>query len=78
MRLILNCKGSAFARLQLHQSELLANEEKSVQHLIELLGGHWGKIGLKKQYEDAERALFNTHQLMIRTWRDLMCHGVNC
>jgi hypothetical protein len=42
------------------------------------LGGHWGKIGLKKQYEDAERALFNTHQLMIRTWRDLMCHGVNC
>ena len=61
--MILNCKGSAFAKLQLHQSELLANEEKSVQHLVELLGGHWGKIGLEKQYEDAERALFNTHQL---------------
>ena len=56
-------RGPAFAKLQLHQSELLANEEKSVQHLVELLGGHWGKIGLEKQYEDAERALFNTHQL---------------
>ena len=38
-RLILNCSGSAFAKLQLHHKELLANEEKSIHRLIELLGG---------------------------------------
>ena len=60
--LILNCQGSAFQKLQLHHSELLENREKSVKKLIQLLGGHWGKIGLEKQYEDAEQALFNTVQ----------------
>ena len=57
-RLILNCKGSAFAKLQLHQSELMENSEKSVKRLIELLGGHWGRIALEKQYEEAEIALY--------------------
>ena len=42
-RLILNCQGSAFAKLQLHQSELLTGEESSVKRLIEILGGQWGK-----------------------------------
>ena len=41
-RLILGCEGSAFHKLQLHQSELLTGEEKSVHRLIELLGGQWG------------------------------------
>eukprot|EP00435_Cladocopium_sp_Y103_P075501 s304_g58.t2 len=63
MRLILNCQGSAFAKLQLHQTELMENDEKSVKRLVELLGGHWGRIGLERQYEEAEQALFNTTQL---------------
>ena len=63
MRLILNSQGSAFAKLQLHQAELLENDEKSVRKLIELLGGHWGRIGLERQYEEAEQALFNTTQM---------------
>ena len=62
-RLILNCTGSAFQKLQIHHSALLENSEKSVKKLIELLGGHWGKIGLERQYEDAENALFHTVQL---------------
>ena len=62
-RLILNCQGSAFAKLQLHQADLLENDEKSVKKLIELLGGHWGRIGLERQYEEAEQALFNTTQM---------------
>lgn len=41
-RLILNCSGSAFLKLQLHQKELLENDRKSVKRLVELLGGHWG------------------------------------
>ena len=61
-RLILNCQGSAFQKLQLHQSELLVNDIKGVHRLIELLGGHWGKIGLERKFEDAERALFQTVQ----------------
>eukprot|EP00435_Cladocopium_sp_Y103_P073407 s3_g43.t1 len=63
MRLILNCQGSAFAKLQLHQTELMENDEKSVKRLIELLGGHWGRICLERQYEEAEQALYNTQQI---------------
>ena len=61
-RLILNCSGSAFLKLQLKQDELLKNEKKSVKALIETLGGHWGRIGLEKKYEYAERALFKCVQ----------------
>eukprot|EP00435_Cladocopium_sp_Y103_P038581 s1016_g10.t1 len=61
-RLILNTTGSAFAKLQLHSTELCVNDAKQVQRLIELLGGHWGKTGLEKRYADAERALFQCSQ----------------
>ena len=61
-RLILNCAGSAFKKLQLHQAELIANERKSIQRIIELLGGHWGQIDLEKKYEFAERALYKCLQ----------------
>eukprot|EP00435_Cladocopium_sp_Y103_P013144 s1206_g3.t1 len=61
-RLILNCTGSAFSKLQLHFNELKVNDAKSVKRLIELLGGHWGKTGLEKRFADAERALFQCNQ----------------
>ena len=62
-RLILNCTGTAFQKLQLHQTELLAeNDPKSVQLLIKLLGGQWGRVSLEKQYHEAETALFGTTQ----------------
>ena len=61
-RLILNSSGSAFAKLQLHQAELMENDEKSVRKLIELLGGQWGKIGIERQYRDAEQALYHLNQ----------------
>ena len=61
-RLILNCSGSAFLKLQLVQQELVKNEKKSIQRLIEVLGGHWGQINLEKQYEYAERALYRCNQ----------------
>ena len=61
-RLILGCKGSAFERLQIHQDELLVGEEKSVHRIIELLGGQWGRIPLERQYQDAEKALYETQQ----------------
>lgn len=61
-RLILNSKGSAFQKLQLHHDELVANEEKSVKKLVELLGGQWGKIALARQFEEAEQALYHVVQ----------------
>ena len=61
-RLILGCQGSAFLKLQLHQSEVTKNERKSVQRIIEILGGHWGQINLERQYEHVERALFRCQQ----------------
>ena len=61
-RLILNTTGSAFAKLQLHHEELCVNDEKGVKKLIELLGGHWGRLGLEKKYSDAKRALFQCNQ----------------
>ena len=61
-RFILNCHGSAFQKLQLHQSELLSNDEASVQKLISLLGGSWGRIPLEKQFDEAEQALYHCQQ----------------
>ena len=61
-RLVLNCQGSAFQKLQLHQSELLTNDRSSVERLIELLGGSWGRIPLEKQFDEAEQALFHCSQ----------------
>ena len=61
-RLILGCKGTAFQKLQIHQTELLKGDEECVRKLIEHLGGQWGKIPLERQYEDAEQALYHTIQ----------------
>ena len=61
-RLILGTSGSAFQKLQLHQSELLKNDRKVIPRLVELLGGQWGRVPLEKAYESAERALFRCQQ----------------
>ena len=47
-RLILGCTGSAFQKLQLKSAEITVNEKKSIQQIIELLGGQWGQIPLEK------------------------------
>ena len=57
-RLILNCKGSAFQKLQIRQKDLLKNDLASVKLLVELVGGQFGQVPLEKRYEAAERALF--------------------
>lgn len=61
-RLILNTSGSAFSKLQLHQTELCVNDQKAVERLIEILGGHWGRTGLEKRYTDAEKAMYQCVQ----------------
>lgn len=61
-RLILNCKGSAFQKLQTRQKDLLKNELTSVKLLVELVGGQFGQVPLEKRYESAEKALFRCSQ----------------
>lgn len=38
-RLILNCTGSAFQKLQLHKDELIRNDPKAIEKLVSYLGG---------------------------------------
>ena len=61
-RLILNTKGSAFQKLQIQQDELLKNDIKCVEKLVQLVGGQFGQIPLERRYEFAERALFRCVQ----------------
>ena len=61
-RLILNCSGSAFKKLQLHQDQITKNDRKCIAKIVELRGGHWGQIDLEQKYEHAERALFKCQQ----------------
>ena len=61
-RLILGCKGTAYQKLHLHQKELLVNDPKSIQKLVELVGGTWGQIPLEKKFELVERAIFRGQQ----------------
>lgn len=61
-RLILNCKGSAFQKLQIRQKDLLKNEIACVKLLVEVVGGQFGQVPLEKRYEAAEKALFRCSQ----------------
>ncbi len=61
-RLILNCKGSAFQKLQIRQKDLLKNDLACVKLLVEVVGGQFGQVPLEKRYEAAERALFRCSQ----------------
>ena len=61
-RLILNCSGSAFQKLSLHRAELIRNDVKAIEKIVEYLGGQWGKVALEKRFETVERALFQCTQ----------------
>ena len=66
-RLILNAHGAAFQKLQLKRSEIMVGDKKGLKVLVEVLGGHWGKVNLEKKYETAERALFRCIQRQDET-----------
>jgi hypothetical protein len=61
-RLILGCKGTAHQKLQLLKSEVLTNDEKGIQRLVEIVAETWGRIPLEKKFEMAEKALFRSAQ----------------
>eukprot|EP00435_Cladocopium_sp_Y103_P013861 s2131_g3.t1 len=86
-RLILNCKGTAYQKLQLHRKELLVNEASGIKRLVELVGGTWGQIPLEKKFELTERALYRSNQKPDESsesylsrcdvvWTELLAKGV--
>ena len=48
-RLILGCSGPAFQKLQLKSADITQNDKKSIQQIIEVLGGQWGQIPLREK-----------------------------
>ena len=61
-RLMLGTSGAAFQKLQLRKNEFMKNTKKSIQLIIEELGGTYGQVPLERRYEMAERALYRSQQ----------------
>ena len=61
-RKILNCKGSAFAKLQLRQKELLGGTLECISKIVELVGGQFGRVNLERKFDIVEKALFRCNQ----------------
>ena len=61
-RKILNCKGSAFAKLQLRQKELLGGTLECISKIVELVGGQFGRVNLERKFDIVEKALFRCSQ----------------
>ena len=57
-RLVLGYKGTAFQKLQLHRSEVLVNDAKGIQKIVELVGGKWGAVLLEKKFDIKEKTLY--------------------
>ncbi len=87
-RLVLNCRGTAFQKLQLHGSEVLKNEEKAIKRIVELVGGTWGQVPLEQRFKLVEKGLYRSQQksdesadsYLARldvTWTELMTKGIS-
>ena len=61
-RLVLNTKGTAFQKLQLHQKEILVNDVSGIKRIVELVGGTWGQVPLEHRFELLEKGLYRCVQ----------------
>lgn len=61
-RLILNCSGSAYQKLKLHQKDCLTGDVQGIKRVVELVGGTWGQVPIERRYELVERAIFRAMQ----------------
>lgn len=87
-RLILNTTGTAYQKLRLNQKEILVNDRKGIQRLVELVGGSWGQVPLEHRYELVEKALYRCQQKADETgdsfiarldvvWTELLAKSVS-
>ena len=61
-RIISNCRGSAFAKLQLQQKELLDGSVDRITKIAEIVGGQFGQVNLEQKFDIVEKALFRCSQ----------------
>ena len=61
-RIILNCRGSAFATLQLKQKELLGGTIDCISQIVSIVGGQFGQVSLEQKFDIAEKAIFRCSQ----------------
>lgn len=61
-RIVLSCKGSAFAKLLLQQKELLVGTVQSISKIVEVVGGQFGQVNLEQKFDIVEKALFRCAQ----------------
>eukprot|EP00434_Breviolum_minutum_P021703 symbB.v1.2.019158.t1/scaffold1555.1/size186957/12 len=61
-RIVLNCKGTAYQKLQLHSKEVLTTNASGIKRLVQLVGGTWGQVPLEKRYDLVEKAVFRCQQ----------------
>eukprot|EP00435_Cladocopium_sp_Y103_P073250 s61_g43.t1 len=76
-RIVLNTKGSAFQKLQLHQSELFTGDRKGIERSVSLVGGSFGQVDLEKKFEIAERALYRCVQKADETADSFLARSDN-
>ena len=87
-RIVLNCKGTAYQKLQPHAQEVLVNDQKGIKRIVELVGGAWGQVPLEKTYELIEKAFFRCSQKADELsdsylsrcdviWSDLLMRGID-
>ena len=50
-RIVLNCKGTAYQKLQLHSKEVLTTNASGIKRIVQLVGGTWGQVPLEKRYD---------------------------
>lgn len=61
-RLILNCSGSTYQKLKLHQKEIITGDVTGIKRLVELVGGTCGQVPIEHRYDLVEKALFKAQQ----------------
>ena len=85
-RIVLNCKGTAYQKLQLHSKEVLTTNASGIKRLVQLVGGTWGQVPLEKRYDLVEKAVFRCQQRHDETsdsflsrcdvvWSELLSRG---
>ena len=81
-RLILGCKGTAYQKLQLLRKEVLTNDEKGIQRLVEMLEEHGVKSHWKNDLNWQKELCIDAHRKLmkhrIHTYQDAMWFGLNC
>lgn len=75
-RIILNCKGSASAKLQLKKKDLLSGTVESISQIVEIVGGQFESLTSWRRRSSV--AAKNKMTVPIHTLPDQKLSGQNC